>query len=131
MAIPNIINRSVKLLNGHGRNIPQAALLEEVELAATKTEEELDLGGPVGAMTATLTVTAGTGTLPTADVIVEHSHDNSTWATLGSFTQATGATSEVKTFGPIRRYIRGKATIGGTSPKFTFTLSADLDVSYV
>ena len=131
MAIPNIINRSVKLANGHGRNIPQAALLEEVELAATKTEVELDLGGPVGAMTATLTVTAASGTTPTADVIVEHSHDNSTWATLGSFTQATGATAETKTFGPIRRYIRGKATIGGTSPKFTFTLSGDLDLSFV
>lgn len=131
MAIPNIINRSGKLENGHGRTIPQAALLEKVELAATNTGDVLDLIGPVGAMTATLTVTAASGTTPTADVIVEHSHDNSTWATLGSFTQVTGVTAETKTFGPIRRYIRGKATIGGTSPKFTFTLSADLDISYV
>ena len=54
-----------------------------------------------------------------------------TVATLGSFTQATGVTSETKTFGPVRRYIRAKSTIGGTTPKFTFTLSGDLDLSAI
>lgn len=131
MTIPNITNRSGKLSNGHGRTIPTIAFLEEVDLGATKTGDAEDLVGPVGAMTATLTVSAASGTTPTLDVIVEHSHDGTTWATLGSFTQATAAGAETKTFSPIRRHVRGKATVGGTTPLFSFTLSADLDLSYI
>lgn len=131
MTIPNMQSRGVVLPNGHGRTIPTANLADETDLAATKTQDSLDLGGPVGAMTMTLAVTTASGTSPTNDTIIEHSHDNSTFATLGSFTQATGVTSETKTFGPARRYIRAKSTIGGTSPTFTFTLSGDLDLSFV
>lgn len=131
MAAPNLTTRAGKLPNNHGRTVPVALLLEDVNLAATKTGDALDMAGPFGAMTATLVVSAAAGTTPTLDVIVEHSHDGSTWATLGSMTQATAATSEVKTFGPCRRYIRGKATLGGTSPVFSFSLSCDLDVSFI
>jgi hypothetical protein len=131
MAIPNMQSRAVVLPNGHGRTIPTANLADETSLSATKTQESLDLGGPCGAMTMTLVVSAASGTSPTNDTIIEHSHDNSTFATLGSFTQATAATSETKTFGPVRRYVRAKSTLGGTSPVFSFTVSGDLDLSFV
>ena len=131
MAIPDLQTRSVVLSNGHGRTVSTTNLANEIDLDTTKTQSSLDLGGPFGAMTLTLDVTAASGTLPTNDTIVEHSHDGSTWVTLGSFTQATGVTMETKIFGPCHRYIRGKSTIGGTSPLFTFTLSGDLDLSFV
>lgn len=131
MTIPSMQARSVVLPNGHGRTIPTANLADETDLAATKTQDSLDLGGPIGALTMTLDVTAASGTTPTNDTIIEHSHDGTTWATLGSFTQATGVTSETKTFGPVRRYIRAKSTIAGTTPLFTFTLSGDLDLSFI
>ena len=115
----------------HGRTWPVVTFLEETDLAATKNEEGIDFAAPFGAMSMTLDVTAASGTTPTLDVIVEHSHDGTTWATLGSFTQATGVTSETKTFGPCRRFARGKATVGGTTPKFTFTLSGPLDMSFI
>ncbi len=132
MAFPNLTTRSVVLPNGHGRTVGVAALIDKTDLAATFTGDALDLGGPVGAMTLTVTPTAQAGTTPTLDVIVEHSHDGSTWATLGSMTQiTTSLTAETKTFGPSRRYIRGKATLGGTTPVYSFTFGGDLDLSFI
>jgi hypothetical protein len=132
MAAPVLTTRSAVLSNGHGRTISVATLLEETDLDATKTEDSLDMGACFGAMTMTLAVSAHDGTTPTLDVIVEHSHDGTTWATLGSMTQVTTTDgSETKTFGPCRRYIRGKATLGGTDPVYSFTLSGDVDVSFI
>ena len=62
--------------------------------------------------------TAVSGTSPTHDIVVEHSADNVTFTTLITFTQITGATSEVKTVSAgttINRYVRVKNTIGGSS----------------
>jgi len=130
MADPSLTTRAAVLPNGHGRTIPVATLIDAAAVAATTTYANLDMGACFGAMTMTVTASAVTGTSPTADVIVEHSHDGSTWATLGSMTQLTAAGTETKTFGPCRRYIRGKSTIGGTSPVFAFTLSGDIGASY-
>ena len=63
-------------------------------------------------------VTSVSGTSPTADVKIQHSADNSTYADLITFTQATSATSEIKTIAngtTINRYIRVHNTIGGSS----------------
>lgn len=71
-----------------------------------------------------LDVTAASGTDETLDVTVQHSHDNATWVTLGTFTQATGVTSQRKTFGPCMRYVRYDYNIGGTdTPSFTFAIT--------
>lgn len=127
-----LTTRAAVLPNGHGRTIPVATLLEKTDLAATNTGDPLNMGACFGAMTMTLTPTAQAGTTPTLDVIVEHSHDGTTWTTLGSFTQITTAlTAETKTFGPCRAHIRGKATLGGTDPVYSFTLSGDLDMSFI
>jgi hypothetical protein len=129
---PVLTMSSTVLPNGHGRTIPIATLFEEEDFDATETNTSLNMGGPFGAMTMTLTVSAHDGTTPTLDVIVEHSHDGTTWATLGSMTQVTTTDgSETKTFGPCRQYIRGKATLGGTDPVYSFTLSGPLDVSFI
>ena len=73
---------------------------------------------------AQLHVTAVSGTTPTLAVIVQHSTNNSTWTTLGTFTTATAATSETITFsGTVNRYVRASYTAGGTSPQFTCQVS--------
>tara|TARA_R110001592_G_scaffold70003_7_gene214647 strand:+ start:2290 stop:3000 length:711 start_codon:yes stop_codon:yes gene_type:complete len=67
-------------------------------------------------------ITAASGTSPTAIVKIQHSADNSTYADLITFTQATGATSEIKYVAPdttVNRYLKIVATIGGTNPSFS------------
>jgi len=71
---------------------------------------------------AALSVTAVTGTTPTADVIIEHSADGTVWFPHTTFTQATTTTTEFKAMANFMQFVRAKATIGGTTPEFTFTL---------
>ena len=72
-----------------------------------------------------LHLTAVTGSSPTNTVLVEHSTNNSTWATLVTFTALAGATtSERKTVsGTVNRYVRARWTIGGTTPSYTFAVA--------
>lgn len=74
---------------------------------------------------AVLHITAASGTTPSITARVEHSADNSTWATLGTFTAATTAnSSEVITgTGTVNRYLRAAWTITGTGPSFTLGVS--------
>jgi hypothetical protein len=69
-----------------------------------------------------LDVFAASGTLPTLDVVVQHSPDGTTWADLAAFAQKTGVANEWKVFGPCHRFVRPKWTIGGTSPAFQFSV---------
>ena len=69
-----------------------------------------------------LIVSAASGTSPTLDLKIQHSADNTTYADLLTFTQATATTSEIKavaTSTTVNRYLKVSATIGGTSPSFT------------
>ena len=74
-----------------------------------------------------LNVTAASGTTPTLNVVIETSIDNgATWALVVAFTAATGATSELKAF-PVSSWadqIRARWTVGGTTPSFTFSVTA-------
>ncbi len=71
----------------------------------------------------TLDVTALTGG-DALDVVVECSHDGTTWYTSGSFTQATGVTAETKCF-LLDRHVRAYYNVtdagGGVSATFTLT----------
>lgn len=61
-------------------------------------------------------VTAVSGTSPTLDAVVRHSADDTTYADLATFTQATAATAERKTVtGTVNRYLKCSLTIGGSS----------------
>lgn len=78
-----------------------------------------------------LDITAASGTSPTLDLTVEGrltSADNWIPLTLSSaFTQATAAGEQVRRIeGPLPAEIRGVATIGGTTPSFTFSVKAAL-----
>lgn len=75
-----------------------------------------------------LHVISGTGT---ADILVEHSSDNVTFATLITFTQATGATAERKEIATgvtINRYVRVKSTIVTGPFTYAVAFSRRLDV---
>lgn len=71
---------------------------------------------------------AGTGTTPTLDLKLQSSPDNSTWTDVSgaAFTQIINAASQ-QIFGidvtKCQRYVRAVATIGGTTPSFTFSVN--------
>lgn len=66
------------------------------------------------------------GATPTLDVSLQTSDDNSTWATVGSFTQATAVgASETKVFTGLKTWVKWVATVGtGTdTPTVAFSVS--------
>ncbi len=79
-----------------------------------------------------LSVGASAGTSPTLDVTVQQSADGSTgWSTIGTFTQMTGTGAAEIRVNPTQPYVRVAYTLGGTSPSFTFhvtALAVDRDV---
>lgn len=71
-----------------------------------------------------LHITNVAGTTPSLTVTVEHSTNGSSWTTLGSFTAASTASSELITVtGTVNRYTRAVFTIAGTTPSFTCQVS--------
>jgi hypothetical protein len=74
-----------------------------------------------------LKVTAKSGTSPTLNVsvIVYDPHTND-WYTLVSFTQKSDVGTELKTCSLVGKKIAISWTVGGTSPSFTFKVSAHL-----
>ena len=71
-----------------------------------------------------LHVTAFSG-LTSNSVIVEHSTDNAAWSTLGTFTLATGLTSErITVAGTVNRYLRVRDDVTGTGSTTRFVAFA-------
>lgn len=78
-----------------------------------------------------LDITAVSGTSPTLDFTLEgRTSGSDAWMTLtasSAWTQATAAGEQVRRYeGPLPPEIRGVATIGGTTPSFTFSVRAVL-----
>lgn len=61
----------------------------------------------------------------TLDVNVETSSDGITWYTSGSFTQATGVTSEQKLF-MLDRFVRAHYNVGGSDVSIAATLVGEV-----
>ena len=69
-------------------------------------------------------VTAKSGTSPSLTTLIEHSTDNSTWATLTTFTATGVVGSERRTgAGTVNRYRRRRSTITGTTPSLTHAVA--------
>jgi len=74
-----------------------------------------------------LVVTAASGTLPTLDVKVQTSYDLVTWRDVYLFGQKTTTTTgDRQSFSNLDRFVRAVATVGGTLPSFTFSLTGQL-----
>lgn len=109
----------------------EAEILSSAARTATGTGDGVTGFARAETLTATLVVSAASGTNPTLDVIVQHSIDGSNWFDLITFTQRTAAASEMKsvseeqgtTVTAIGDRLRVKYTIGGTTPSFTFKVN--------
>jgi hypothetical protein len=84
------------------------------------TGVDLKTGTPPRGMVARLLITAASGTTPTLDGKIQESADNSAWNDLVVFPQQTAAAEISRTFSTRKRYVRFVATIGGTTPSFTY-----------
>lgn len=96
--------------------------------------------GEGGALSVSVNVTAVSGTTPTMTVVIEGSQDNTTWYTLGTFgsngynvgSVVTAVANFTVAAGPIlgalagARYIRYRSVIGGTTPSFTYVVTAEV-----
>jgi len=94
---------------------------------ATGTGASVDNGASsANGYAAYLHVTAASGTTPNLVAKVQHSADNSTWADLATFTAVTAANAYQRASGTgtVNRYLRAQFTITGSTPSFTFHLSA-------
>jgi hypothetical protein len=96
---------------------------------ATRNGDPLEVGMRSDACLE-LVVTAASGTTPTLDVKLQTSKDGSgtglgAWRDVASFAQATGAASERKSFSGLDRFVRAVATVGGTTPSFTFSVKGE------
>lgn len=73
---------------------------------------------------AILSVSAVSGTTPSATVKVQHSVDNSVWVDLITFPAENTVKGEyLEVSGTIQRYVRAQWTISGTTPSFTFNVA--------
>lgn len=75
-----------------------------------------------------LSVGAASGTTPTLDVKIQDSLDNSTFNDVAgaALTQKTAAGFQEINVGQTRRYVRAVGTVGGTTPSFTYSVTAVL-----
>lgn len=71
-----------------------------------------------------LDVTAVSGTDPTLDVKVQTKDPNGKWYDLASFAQKTATGQEAKAITVFGESLRISYTIGGTTPSFTFAVTA-------
>jgi hypothetical protein len=84
------------------------------------TSYDSGAASPDGAM-AVLICSVLEDTLPTLNVIIEHSVDEVVWDPLITFAQLTAPGSELKgATGTVRRYLRATWALGGTDPETKF-----------
>lgn len=99
------------------------------DAARTTTSQSTAIDNAVSSAngaSAILSVSAVSGTTPSAVVKVQHSVDNSTWVDLLTFTTMNtvkGDFQETSGTTTIQRYVRAQWTITGTTPSFTFNVS--------
>ena len=124
-----MFNAEYSFLNAILKNLfPTAAR------TTTSNGTGVDLANCRGGASIVLDSAAGTGTTPTLDVKLQSSPDNSTWTDAGvAFTQVTTVASQqiqAIQVDKLQRYVRPVATIGGTTPSFTFSLNLLTDKQY-
>lgn len=116
-------------------SLARGLIVERGTLARTSTDNAgTTVGTDVldnGASTANggiavLQVFAVSGTTPSATIVLQHSADNVSYATLGTFSAKTAVDGEYLTIPAgttVNRYLRASWTISGTTPSFNFNLA--------
>lgn len=124
-AVADRVTASLTFTLSGGANPSGKNLVAHEAISTNTTGAAVDnAAGTTNGGVAHLHVTAASGTSPTLNAVVEHSTNNSSWSTLATFTQATGATSQrVAVTGTVHRYLRAKSTLAGTNPSFTIAVA--------
>lgn len=103
-------------------------VLGDVALTPAARGTGTHLSGPISAPGVAQDVvllvhcTAASGTTPTLNVSLEESNDSSSWSAVSNsgVTQLTAAGNAMSNAVLTKQYARVTATVGGTTPSFTF-----------
>lgn len=112
--------------SGEWADTDEVTLQASVTKTATFTGSWVEVGDR-GTLRMLLTVSAASGTNPTADAIIETARDSSGTGlrTIATYTQATGTTTEWRSATGCDRFARAKVTVGGSNPSFTYSVIGD------
>lgn len=105
-------------------NVPASTVTLLASAARTATASAAGVAGFAAAnnLVLQLDVTAASGTLPTLDVVVQDTIDNTNYSTIATFAQKITTGREViRLATPFTDTLRVVYTIGGTTPSFTFS----------
>jgi hypothetical protein len=112
-------NRTMTVGSAAGKHADEWTLsMDGIPAALTTTQDTTVQEVDKGTWCADLVVASATGTTPTLDVAVKTSKDNVSYRTISSFTQATAAGSERKSFTGCDRFVKCTLTVAGTTPVF-------------
>lgn len=116
--------------DSRGQNYAEETLVASAARTTSSNSATIPGWGLTKSVRAQLEVTATSGTGETLDVTLEDTLDGTNWNTIGSFTQAAGATREVINItAPFADRVRVKWVIAGTdTPTFTFSVKAASEV---
>lgn len=108
------------------RNVQADVVLASAARTASGTSGPITTPGTAADVLLMVHCTAAAGDTPTLDVSLEESADNSNWTAVGSSgaTQLTAAGNRVASARVAKNYVRVAYTIGGTTPSFTFSVTA-------
>lgn len=110
---------------GQSYDADDVTLRESAAMTSTTTGEWFELGDR-GTLRLDLEIAAASGTNPTLHVQIETAKTASgTARAVDAFGPKTAAGSERRCMSGLDRYIRYVATLGGTSPSFTFALTGE------
>lgn len=118
--------------DAQGRYVPPAETSTDATVAsaartATGTGTAFSTA-EIDSLSATLVITAASGTTPTLDLTLETTADGTNYYTAGTFPQQTTTNAGIsRVVGDLGATSRWKWTIGGTTPSFTFSVSATAD----
>lgn len=100
----------------------QASVVKTVTFNSTGVEL-----GDQSTLRLTLAITAASGTTPTLNAKIQTSVDNATWVDVpsGAFAQLTAVSTARLVVSALDRFVRVVATIAGTTPSFTYSVSGE------
>lgn len=103
-------------------------ILPAQRITATGNQSSVDMQDYRGIVVFTLLSSAGGGTSPTLDIILQDSPDNSTWTANTTFTRVTDAADSHEVLkvniDESDRYFRARAVVSGTTPTFDCGVTA-------
>ncbi len=108
------------------RNVQADVALASAARTASGTSGPITTPGAAADVVLMVHCTAASGDTPTLDVSLEESADNSNWTavTASGATQLTAAGNRVAAARVSKNYVRVAYTIAGTTPSFTFSVTA-------